>query len=173
MATSPGRCPARRRQPGFSLIELLICLAIVGLLVGLMLPGVGHARERARSAVCMSRLRGLQIATFTYADMYRVQPATYINGVVQELDLPGSAWRCPTHRVMQGWEQGSSYTYLAPLYMVDPPGSGFQLRSLKPWLAMRAYEQNVYLPLFWDTEARHEGDYNVVYWDGRAERRNW
>jgi prepilin-type processing-associated H-X9-DG protein len=142
-------------------------------MIGLMAPALSGARERARSAACLTRLHSLHVATLVYADAYHLQPVTPTVGVVQELDLPAATWVCPSDVAMGTWEHGSSYTYIAPFYMVDPPGSQFVLQSLKPWLAMRAYEQNDDLPLFWDMDTRHENDRNVVYWDGHTERRNW
>lgn len=170
MAFSPGACPARR-WPGFTLIELLICVAIVALLIGLMLPALGRARERARGTACLARLRGLQVATCVYADAYKVPPLTInLFDQLEVLELPAGAWACPSDRL---WAGGSSYTYLAPVYMLSPPGVPLSMSTLKPWLAMRTYEQNVFVPLYWDSDSRHENDCNVVYWDGRAERRNW
>jgi prepilin-type N-terminal cleavage/methylation domain-containing protein/prepilin-type processing-associated H-X9-DG protein len=173
MAFSPGSCPECRRLPGFTLIELLVCIAIIALLIGLMLPALGTARERSRSAACLARLHHLQIATCTYADAYKVPPVRLTMGIVDVLELPDAAWICPSDRIMEDWQLGSSYEYLAPLYMVSPPGQGLALESLQPVLAMRAYDQNDYLPVYWDNQARHENDRNVVYWDGRAERRRW
>ncbi|MBK7404093.1 MAG: type II secretion system protein [Phycisphaerales bacterium] len=46
---------ARRR--GFSLVELLVCVLIVGLLAALALPSLSRARDRARDAVSLSNLR--------------------------------------------------------------------------------------------------------------------
>jgi prepilin-type N-terminal cleavage/methylation domain-containing protein/prepilin-type processing-associated H-X9-DG protein len=170
MALSPGACPAPR-PPGFTLIELLVCVSIIALLLGLMLPCLGRARERGRASACLTRLRGLQVATYVYADAYRAPPVTVdLSNVLEVLELPKTAWACPSDRA---WAGGSSYTYLAPMYMLDPPGIPLSLTTLKPWLAMRVYERNVYVPLYWDADTRHENDCNVVYWDGRAQRRNW
>ncbi|MCC6659789.1 MAG: type II secretion system protein [Phycisphaerales bacterium] len=65
--------PARR---GFTLIELLVSIAVIALLVGILLPALRHAREAARSAVCLSNLRQMAAAISIYADENRgVGPA--------------------------------------------------------------------------------------------------
>lgn len=46
-----------RRQAGFSLIELLVAIAILGVLVALLLPAVQAARESARNVQCKNHLR--------------------------------------------------------------------------------------------------------------------
>lgn len=55
-----------RRRAGFSLVELLVVVAIVALLVSLLLPSLSAAREAGLSAVCSSNLRQLQLANETY-----------------------------------------------------------------------------------------------------------
>jgi len=45
------------RRPAFSLIELLVVVSIVALLMALLLPALGRAREASRRAVCLGQLR--------------------------------------------------------------------------------------------------------------------
>ena len=52
---------------GFTLVELLVVIAIIGTLVGLLLPAVNAARERARQLTCSNNLGQLAKATFSYA----------------------------------------------------------------------------------------------------------
>jgi prepilin-type processing-associated H-X9-DG protein len=52
--------PARRR--GFSLVDLLIVVSMIGVLVGLLLPALQSGREAARRTNCASNLRQLGIA---------------------------------------------------------------------------------------------------------------
>lgn len=55
------------RSPAFTLVELLVSAGLVMLLIGILLPGLGQAREQARSTVCQSNIRQLAIANGLYA----------------------------------------------------------------------------------------------------------
>ncbi|MFM7322332.1 MAG: DUF1559 domain-containing protein, partial [Armatimonadota bacterium] len=52
---------------GFTVIELLVVVAVIAILAALLFPVFGQARERARGATCLSNVRQLAMAVLLYA----------------------------------------------------------------------------------------------------------
>lgn len=68
-AVSPCR-PASNRLRAFTLIELLVVISVIALLVSILLPALGRAREVARRSVCGVNLTQVMLTVCFYVDDY-------------------------------------------------------------------------------------------------------
>jgi prepilin-type N-terminal cleavage/methylation domain-containing protein len=68
------RCADARKWSGFTLIEFLVSIAIIGILVAILLPAVQQAREASRRIACSNNLRQLGVALQNFHSTHRRFP---------------------------------------------------------------------------------------------------
>lgn len=69
---------SQRKREAFTLVELLVVIAIIGILVALLLPAVQAAREAARRAQCMNRIKQIDLACLNYESAFKYFPSATI-----------------------------------------------------------------------------------------------
>ena len=80
------RAVAAPRHPGLTLVELLVVMAIIGLMAVMLLPAIQGAREASRRMVCLNNVRQLGLAAFMHHDARGRLPAGSL------LTADGTAW---------------------------------------------------------------------------------
>jgi prepilin-type N-terminal cleavage/methylation domain-containing protein len=69
----------KRTQDGFTIIELLVVVSIIALLIGILLPAIGKARDQAKLAKSQANLRNLVTAMATYAGEWNDRQLTFVD----------------------------------------------------------------------------------------------
>ena len=89
-------------KKSFTLIELLVVIAIIAILAAMLLPALSAARERARSANCVSKLKQIGLANFMYAESYKGYVAMYLDGIGDSDHVAKAAWGSPIKKLIEG-----------------------------------------------------------------------
>lgn len=80
-----------RSRRGFTLLELLVVLAVIGVLTALLAPAVMQAREAARRIQCQNNLKQLGLAVHNYVEVHQLLPQSLVDSQLLT-DGHGDSW---------------------------------------------------------------------------------
>lgn len=177
------RAVGRRGVAGaFTLLELLVAIAIISVLIGIIIPVIPKVRDSARKAVCQSNLRQVGIAVAEHQDDHREEfprarymPRPWLSGdedpplnaaLASYLEPNSEVWQCPgDHQVHEATyededgtarECGVSYTYTTGL-----SGRTFEDSFFARFLELQPFE----VPVLHDYDG---GTYELEVPEGRS-----
>ena len=161
----------------FTLIELLIVVAIIGILVSLLMPSLSQARVKARKAVCMVNTNQIAKAFIMNSDNHNGRvlwdiaqhngnwPFDLSKNHVIELDLPKSVYLCPEHHGYDNegaWEHNPNYRVTNYAYTFKRPNGTMSSNGLEggmKWVdRLSGVEEPSEMPLVTDVVFKNNSD---------------
>jgi len=191
--STTGQVYKAARHGAFTLMELLVCLAIISVLAGLVFPVVARAREKARQTGCLSNVRQIAAGILLYVQDYdETFPAAtnisagvnsqfpHLRSLIQPFVRSDDVWWCPSEPRPSVWEKvihpvpafndaafrgsGTSYAYKSRNAQ-NPPGNRNGNLAGTPLAALTTPAA---VWLFWDADSdysRHtDGTTNNFIW---------
>jgi prepilin-type N-terminal cleavage/methylation domain-containing protein/prepilin-type processing-associated H-X9-DG protein len=132
------------KKQGFTLIELLVVISIIAILMAVLIPALGKARNQARSVACRKHLSQLALGTMLYVnDNKGVMPNAFSSGATD----PQAWYTLITPYTSSGNDLSSNAKYSISEIMHCPSDKGPPKTNIYAWrdYGQRSYSMNAYL----------------------------
>jgi prepilin-type N-terminal cleavage/methylation domain-containing protein/prepilin-type processing-associated H-X9-DG protein len=126
--------PSAHPEAGFTLIELVVSIAIVSILIALLLPAVQEARATARRTQCTNNLKQIGLALNAYHDVHRTLPPGCVAhhlSIWGSTDAPGWGWASQLLTYLDQSPLATSIRYDLPIN--DPLNSAQRITPISTY----------------------------------------
>jgi prepilin-type N-terminal cleavage/methylation domain-containing protein len=166
--------PQGRKSHAFTLIELLIVIAIIAILASLLLPSLSRAKEQARRAHCISNQKQLALTAFLYAEENNdlvprngyLEDAASLDELLQmtKLWVIGATHLRPEYYTNQAAlldvREASFATYLQSSGIYKCPSDREKVKiGAKSYARLRSYSMNSYFGWTWPPAPWNDTNY--------------
>ena len=153
-------------SPAFSLLELLVVVAIAAIAASMLAAVVGRARAAARSTACSLKVRDLGFSAVGVCTDRR-EVIDRAGGFVAELEIPEAGWVCPEQRSARPYP---SYSFLGSDYRSQTSPFARNCRPVSGRQAFDAIERSAPLPIVREENALAHGDARRFGWQALWDR---
>lgn len=140
---------AGQRCQAFTLVELLVSIAVIAILAALLLPALGQSKLSAQSAKCVSNLRQLGVAAELYWDDNKGNTFTYVFASTNYGETYWFGWLGPGPEGQRAYDLswGALYPYLngSDVRLCPTMGDALSQFKLKATNLVFSYGYNFYL----------------------------
>lgn len=140
---------AGQRCQAFTLVELLVSIAVIAILAALLLPALGQSKLSAQSAKCVSNLRQLGVAAELYWDDNKGNTFTYVFASTNYGETYWFGWLGPGPEEQRAYDLswGALYPYLngSDVRLCPTMGDALSQFKLKATNLVFSYGYNFYL----------------------------
>jgi len=137
------------RLAGFTLVELLVVIAVIAILASILLPALANGKAAAKRIQCVDNLRQLGLATQMFWDEHDDLTFRYLNGATNGGRLYWFGWLKPGPEGTREFDptQGALYPYLQGTGVEICPSLdyGSSIYKYKAQGAAYGYGYNLYL----------------------------